>query len=154
MGDQRPDGEGPGIAVIVSQFNHFVTSRLKDGALQALTESGVPSDRIDVVEVPGAFEIPLAAQQAADTGRYRAVVCLGAVIRGETPHFDFVAAECARGVARVSLETGLPVSFGVLTTDDAEQAMNRAGGTAGNKGRDAALAALEMISVLDGLEDA
>jgi 6,7-dimethyl-8-ribityllumazine synthase len=106
------------------------------------------------IAVPGAFEIPLAAQTAARTGRYDAVVCLGAVIRGETPHFDFVAGECAAGVARVSLETGVPVIFGVLTTDDADQAMARAGGAAGNKGRDAALAALEMVSVLAALEKA
>lgn len=141
------------VALIVGRFNDFVTSRLKDGAMQALTEAGIPAGSIKVAEVPGAFEIPLAARKAAESGRFDAVVCLGAVIRGGTPHFDFVAGECARGVANVTLMTGIPVTFGVLTTDNAEQAMARAGGSEGNKGRDAALAALEMIDVLERLEN-
>lgn len=141
------------VALIVGRFNDFVTSRLKDGAMQALTEAGVPAGSIEAAEVPGAFEIPLAARKAAESGRFDAVVCLGAVIRGGTPHFDYVAGECARGVANVTLMTGIPVTFGVLTTDNAEQAMARAGGAEGNKGRDAALAALEMIDVLERLEN-
>jgi 6,7-dimethyl-8-ribityllumazine synthase len=149
-----PAGEGRRVALVVARFNDFVTSRLKAGAMQGLLGQGVSPDGIVEIAVPGAFEIPLAAQTAARTGRYDAVVCLGAVIRGETPHFDFVAGECAAGVARVSLETGVPVIFGVLTTDDADQAMARAGGAAGNKGRDAALAALEMVSLLAALEKA
>lgn len=146
------EGAGHRFAVVVARFNDFVTSRLKEGAVQALEEHGVQADGIDIVLVPGAFEIPLAARRAADSGRYAAVICLGAVIRGGTPHFDYVAGECARGVADVSAETGVPAIFGVLTTDDAAQAMERSGGSAGHKGRDAALAALEMVSVLERLE--
>jgi len=146
------DGGSGRFAVVVARFNDFVTSRLKDGALQALEDHGVPADHIDVVLVPGAFEIPLAARRVADTGRYAAVICLGAVIRGGTPHFEYVAGECARGIADVGAQTGVPAIFGVLTTDTAEQALARAGGEAGHKGRDAALAALEMASVLGKLE--
>ncbi len=146
------EGQDRRFALVVARFNDFVTSRLKDAAIQGLTEHGVRPDRIDEIVVPGAFEIPLAARQAAATKRYDAVICLGAVIRGGTPHFDFVAGECARGVAQVGLETGIPVIFGVLTTDDVDQAMARAGGELGNKGHDAALAALEMVSVLEQLE--
>ena len=146
------EGRGRRIAVVVARFNDFVTSRLKDGAVQALAEHGVAEGQVDIMTVPGAFEIPLAARKAATLGRYDAVICLGAVIRGGTPHFEYVAGECARGVAQVALESGVPVLFGVLTTDDAEQAMERAGGSLGNKGRDAALAALEMVSVLERLE--
>ncbi|MBZ0266551.1 6,7-dimethyl-8-ribityllumazine synthase [bacterium] len=153
MARKAEEGDERRLALIVGRFNDFVTSRLKDGAMQALTEVGVPTGSIEVVEVPGAFEIPLAARKAAESGRFDAVVCLGAVIRGGTPHFDYVAGECARGVANVTLMTGVPVTFGVLTTDDAEQAMARAGGNEGNKGRDAALAALEMIDVLERLEN-
>ena len=141
------DGSGHRFAVVVGRFNEFVTSRLRDGALDCLTSHGVAGDDVDEIWVPGAFEIPLAATTAAESGRYDAVVCLGAVIRGGTPHFDFVAGECARGIGRVSAETGVPASFGVLTTDTAEQALERAGTKAGNKGWDAALAALEMVSL-------
>jgi 6,7-dimethyl-8-ribityllumazine synthase len=150
MGEPR-GGNPRRVAIVVARFNDFVTSCLKDGAMQALAEAGIPAGSIEVAEVPGAFEIPLAARKAAESGRFDAVVCLGAVIRGGTPHFDYVAGECARGVANVTLMTGIPVTFGVLTTDDAEQAMARAGGSEGNKGRDAALAALEMIDVLERL---
>lgn len=137
------------VAVVVARFNDFVTSRLLRSAWDELAACGVATDDVDEIRVPGAFEIPLAARLAAASGRYAAVVCLGAVIRGETPHFDYVAGECARGVARVALDTGVPVSFGVLTTDTAEQAMARAGGAAGDKGRDAARVALEMADLVD-----
>ena len=146
-------GNGRRIAIVVSRFNDFVTSRLRDGALECLIEQGVSRDDIDEVRVPGAFEIPLAARAAAATGRYHAVICLGAVTRGETPHFEYVAGACAAGVERVAADTGVPVMFGVLTTDNPEDAMARAGGARGNKGRDAALAALEMISVVAALHD-
>lgn len=153
MAERARRGSTRRLAIVVARFNDFVTSRLKDGAMQALAEAGLPPEAVEVAEVPGAFEIPLAARKAAESGRFDAVVCLGAVIRGGTPHFDYVAGECARGVANVTLMTGIPVTFGVLTTDDAEQAMARAGGAEGNKGRDAALAALEMIDVLERLDN-
>jgi 6,7-dimethyl-8-ribityllumazine synthase len=133
---------------VIARFNGFVTSRLRDGAVDCLLKHGADADHVDEIWVPGAFEIPLAARAAAGTGRYDAVICLGAVIRGETPHFDFVAGESARGIGRVSAETGVPAVFGVLTTDSADQALARAGGTAGNKGWDAALAAMEMAALL------
>ncbi|HMB69027.1 MAG TPA: 6,7-dimethyl-8-ribityllumazine synthase [bacterium] len=151
------EGEATGdrrLALVVARFNEFVTRKLKAGALQALEEKGVPASAIDEIPVPGAFEIPLAARVAAESGRYHAVICLGAVIRGGTPHFDYVAGECARGVARVALDTGVPVIFGVLTTNDVDQALDRAGGAEGNKGRDCALAALEMASLLEKLKEA
>ncbi|MEZ5066696.1 MAG: 6,7-dimethyl-8-ribityllumazine synthase [bacterium] len=141
-------GEGRRFAVVVARFNDFVTARLARAAVATLHEHGVAEADVEEITVPGAFEIPLAARRAAGSGRFHAVVCLGAVIRGETPHFDFVAAECARGVADAGRDFGLPVIFGVLTTDNSEQAMARAGGAAGNKGRDAALAALEMAELL------
>ncbi|GJM43511.1 MAG: 6,7-dimethyl-8-ribityllumazine synthase [Gemmatimonadota bacterium] len=147
-------GSGRRLALVVARFNDFVTKKLKVAAIQALEESGVDLANVDEVGVPGAFEIPLAAKVAAGTGRYDAVICLGAVIRGGTPHFDFVAGECARGVARAGLDTGIPVILGVLTTDDVDQALARSGGAEGNKGRDAAFAALEMISVLEKLKNA
>jgi 6,7-dimethyl-8-ribityllumazine synthase len=145
------DGRGRRIAVVVSRFNDFVTSRLRDAAHECLVEHGVdPSDVVEI-RVPGAFELPLAARVAAQSGRHDAIVCLGAVIRGGTPHFDYVAGECAAGIERASAETGVPVIFGVLTTDTPEDAVARAGGERGNKGRDAAVAALEMIAVLSGI---
>ena len=146
-----PRGAERAVALVVSRFNEFVTAKLRDGARDCLEKHGVTD--VEELWVPGAFEIPLAAKAAAESGRFDAVVCLGAVIRGETPHFDYVAAECARGVLNVSALTGVPVTFGVLTTDDAEQALARAGGPAGNKGFDAARAALEMIDLLEGLGD-
>jgi 6,7-dimethyl-8-ribityllumazine synthase len=145
-------GEGRRFAVVIARFNDFVTGRLAEGAREALRQHGVADESVDEIVVPGAFELPLAARTAADSGRYAAVICLGAVIRGGTPHFDYVARECARGVAEVSAQTGVPAIFGVLTTDDAEQALDRAGGSAGNKGRDAALAALEMASLLERMK--
>lgn len=132
------------IAIVAARFNAHVVDRLLTGAREALLEAGANPDHMSIVRVPGAFEIPLAAKQAAASGRFDAVIALGAVIRGETPHFDFVAGECARGLMQVMLDTLVPVGFGVLTCDTLEQAQARAGGAAGNKGTDAALAAVEM----------
>jgi 6,7-dimethyl-8-ribityllumazine synthase len=134
-------------ALIVSRFNEFISNRLLGGALDALKRHDAAEDNIEVIWIPGAFELPLAAQMAARSGRYDAVICLGAVIRGATPHFEYVAAEAAKGVAKVSLETGVPTIFGVITADTLEQAIERAGTKAGNKGWDAALAAIEMADL-------
>jgi 6,7-dimethyl-8-ribityllumazine synthase len=135
-------------AIIVSRFNGFITERLLAGAMDALTRTGAGPDLIDVVKVPGSWEIPLVAAELARGHRYDAVVCLSAVIRGETPHFDYVAAEAAKGVAHASYETGVPVAFGVLTTNTLEQAIDRAGAKGGNKGFDAAMSAIEMANLL------
>ena len=143
-----PDGEGLRIGIALARFNQGVTDRLLAGALEALAKHGVAEDAIDVATVPGAFELPLCAQRMATAGRYDAVICLGAVVRGETPHFEFVAAEAARGIAEVARRHDLPVAFGVLTTDTMEQAMARTGGERGNKGYEAAVTALEMVHVL------
>ncbi len=143
-----PSGEGLRIGIALARFNRAVTDRLLAGALEALAAHGVADDAIDVASVPGAFELPLCAQRLAMTGRYDALVCLGAVVRGETPHFDFVAGEAARGIAEVGRRHDLPVAFGVLTTDTMEQALARAGGGAGNKGYEAAVTALEMAQLL------
>jgi len=134
-------------ALIVSRFNEFISNRLLGGALDALKRHDAAEENIEVIWIPGAFELPLAAQMAARSGRYDAVICLGAVIRGATPHFEYVAAEAAKGVAKVSLETGVPTIFGVITADTLEQAIERAGTKAGNKGWDAALAAIEMADL-------
>lgn len=141
-------GEGLQIALVVSRFNSFITERLLDGALDCLRRHGVVEAGLTVVRVPGAWEIPLAAKRLAHSGKYHAVVCLGAVIRGSTPHFDYVAAEVSKGIAQVSLESGIPVLFGILTTDTLEQAVERAGSKAGNKGYAAAESALEMVNLL------
>jgi 6,7-dimethyl-8-ribityllumazine synthase len=143
----KPSGDGLRIGIALARFNRAVTDRLLAGALEALGAHGVADDAIDVASVPGAFELPLCAQRLAMTGRYDALVCLGAVVRGETPHFEFVAGEAARGIAAVARQHDLPVAFGVLTTDTMEQALARAGGSAGNKGYDAALTALEMVQL-------
>jgi 6,7-dimethyl-8-ribityllumazine synthase len=145
-------GEGLRFAVVVSRFNEFISSKLLSGAWDCLTRHGAASENIDVAWVPGAFEIPLIAQRLAGTKRYDAVICLGAVIRGSTPHFDYVSGEVAKGVAKVQLDSGVPVIFGVLTTDTIEQAVERAGTKAGNKGWDAAVSALEMANLLRSLE--
>jgi 6,7-dimethyl-8-ribityllumazine synthase len=137
------------IAIVASEFNHFIVEQLVDGAMDALNRNGVLEKDIELAWVPGAFEIPLAADVLAQTGRHDAVITLGAVIRGGTPHFDYVAGECARGIARVGLKHGLPVIFGVLTTDTVDQALERAGSGAGNKGFDTAVAALQMIALMD-----
>nr|NNM90763.1 6,7-dimethyl-8-ribityllumazine synthase [Bacilli bacterium] len=135
------------IGIVVGRFNDFISFRLLDGAKDGLIRHGVQEDNIDVAYVPGAFEIPLIAQKMANTKRYDAVITLGAVIRGSTPHFDYVAGEVAKGVASVSLTSGIPVIFGVLTTDSIEQAIERAGTKAGNKGYDAAVTAIEMANL-------
>ena len=144
----RLRGDGLRVAVVCSRFNDLVTERLLAGARDGLVRHGVDEGSITVVEVPGAFEVPLAALRLASSGEYDAVVCLGAVIRGATPHFDLVAGQCAAGVQRAQLDTGVPVIFGVLTTDTVEQALDRAGGKAGNKGFDAAVAAIDMADVV------
>lgn len=141
--------EGVRIAIVAARFNEFITSKLLSGAEDGLVRHGVPTDRIDVAWVPGAFEIPVIAQKLAESGRYDAVICLGAVIRGATSHYDYVCAEVSKGVAQVSLKTGLPVLFGVLTTDNIEQAIERAGTKAGNKGYDCALSAIEMMNLME-----
>lgn len=143
--------EGLTFGIVVSRFNDFICERLLGGALDALRRTGAEEDRIHVFRVPGAYEIPLAAKKLAGTGRYDAVICLGAVIRGATPHFDYVANEVAKGIATVSLESMVPVTFGVLTTDTLEQAIERAGSKAGNKGFDAAMAAVEMANLLKSM---
>ncbi len=149
--DGKLDGAGARIAVVVARFNSLVTDRLLDGALDALTRCGVTDDKVLVVRVPGSLEIPVVARRLAASAKYDAVICLGAVVRGSTPHFDYVAAGTASGVAATSLETGRPVIFGVLTCDTMEQALDRAGGKAGNKGFDAAVTAIEMINVMKAL---
>lgn len=134
--------------IVVSRFNDFICERLLGGALDALKRSGAEEKIIEIFKVPGAFEIPLLAKKLATSGRYDAVICLGAVIRGSTPHFDYVASEVSKGIASVSLEVGIPVAFGVLTTDTLEQAIERAGSKSGNKGWDAAIAAIEMANLI------
>jgi len=144
-------GDGKKIGIVVSRFNSFISEKLLEGALDALIRSGVKDKDIDVARVPGAFEIPLVTQKMAKNGKYDAVICLGVVIRGATPHFDYVAGEVAKGSAQVMLETGVPVLFGVLTTETIEQAIERAGSKAGNKGSEVAVAALEMANLLGAL---
>jgi 6,7-dimethyl-8-ribityllumazine synthase len=141
-------------AIVVSRFNGFITERLLAGAMDALNRSGASEDTIDVVKVPGSWEVPLVAGELARQHRYDAVICLACVIRGETPHFDYVAAEAAKGIAHVSAETGVPVAFGVLTTNTLEQAIDRAGAKGGNKGHDAAMTAIEMANLLRTLRQA
>jgi 6,7-dimethyl-8-ribityllumazine synthase len=138
-------------AIVVSRFNSFITDRLLAGSMDALTRTGADESLIDVIKVPGSWEIPLAAAEAARSHRYDAIVCLSAVIRGDTPHFDYVAAEAAKGVAHAAYETGVPVAFGVLTTNTLEQAIDRAGAKGGNKGFDAAMSAIETANVLRAL---
>ncbi len=140
--------KGLKVALLVSRFNDFIGDRLKEGALDTLLRSGANEKDIDIVMVPGSFEIPLVASKLARKKRYDALICLGAVIRGSTPHFEYVSAEVSKGIARVSLEEGIPISFGIITTDNLEQAIERAGTKSGNKGRDAALSAIEMANLL------
>jgi 6,7-dimethyl-8-ribityllumazine synthase len=141
--------EGKKFAIVVARFNDFIGDRLTGGALDALTRCGARSEDIDLVKVPGAFEIPLIAKKMATQKKYNAVICLGAVIRGATSHFDYVSAEVSKGIAQVSIESEIPVIFGVLTTDTIEQAIERAGTKAGNKGWDAAMAAVEMANLME-----
>jgi 6,7-dimethyl-8-ribityllumazine synthase len=145
------DAKGLRVGLLVSRFNSFVSDRLVEGAIDALLRHGAEKDDINIVRVPGAFEIPPTAKQMAESERYDAIVCLGAVIRGATPHFEYVSAEVSKGVASVSIDSGIPVTFGVLTTDTIEQAIERAGSKAGNKGFDAAVAAVEMANLYKAL---
>ncbi len=144
-------GKGLKFGVVVSRFNDFITNKLLEGAQDALVRHGVNEGDIDIAWVPGAFEIPLGAQKLAQTKRYDAIICLGAVIRGATPHFEYIAAEVTKGIARVGLDFGLPVSYGVVTADTLEQAIERAGTKSGNRGFDAAVDAIEMANLLKSL---
>ncbi len=141
------------IALVASRFNEAVVERLVDGAVQALAAHGADPGGLELIRVPGAFDLPPVVRQIAESRQFDAIVALGAVIRGETPHFDYVASECAAGLARIATETGVPVAFGVLTTDTEEQAMERAGGREGNKGADAACAAIELANLMRKLGD-
>lgn len=141
-------GAGLKFGIVISRFNEFITGKLLEGALDALLRHGVAEADVDIAWVPGSFEIPLTAKKLAGSGRYNAVICLGAVIRGATPHFEYVAAEVSKGIAAVGLDTGLPVIYGVITADTIEQAVERAGTKAGNRGFDAAVAAIEMANLL------
>ena len=150
QGDMQ--GEGLRVAIVVATFNEFITSRLLDGARAALSRHGVRDDDVSVAYVPGSFELPLVAKKLAESGQQDAVICLGAVIRGETDHYEHVAGEAAKGIANASLSSGVPVIFGVLTTDTLEQAINRAGGKQGNNGYGAGLAAIEMANLMRALD--
>lgn len=142
------DAKGYRFAIIVSRFNSFISERLLEGTLDTLARHGGATESLPVIKVPGAFEIPLTAQSLAASGKYDAIICLGAVIRGGTPHFEYVSAEVTKGIAQVSLDSGVPIAFGVLTTDSVEQAIERAGSKAGNKGVEAAMSAIEMVNLL------
>ncbi|MFB3094350.1 MAG: 6,7-dimethyl-8-ribityllumazine synthase [Candidatus Acidiferrales bacterium] len=142
------NAKGLRLAIVVSRFNSFITERLLAGALDALVRTGAGDKQVEVVRVPGSFEIPVAAKRLAETGRYHALVCLGCIIRGQTQHFDYISAEVPRGIQLAAVETGVPIAFGVLTTDTLEQAIDRAGAKSGNKGADAALSAVEMATLL------
>lgn len=147
-------GTGLRIGIVASRWNDFMVGKLVEGARDALVRHGVSDDAIDIAHVPGCFELPLIAKKMIEIGRYDAIVCLGAVIRGATPHFDYVAGEAARGIARVGLESGVPVAFGVLTCDSVEQAIERSGSKGGNKGVEAATAAIEMANLLRAIDAA
>ena len=142
-------GTGKVFGIIVSRYNNFITQRLLDGAIDGLIRHGVKEEDVDIFWVPGACEIPVAALKAAQSGKYHALICLGAVMRGETPHFDYVSNESAKGIAHVGLSTGIPTIYGVITTETLEQAINRAGAKTGNKGAEAALSAIEMANLSD-----
>lgn len=144
--------DGGRYAIVVSRFNEFITSKLLGGAIDTLGRHGCTDEDITTVYVPGAFEVPFMARKMAESGTFDAVICLGCVIRGQTPHFEYVASEAAKGIAQVADSTGVPTAFGVLTTDTLEQAVERAGAKAGNKGADAALSAIELVSVLKQLD--
>jgi 6,7-dimethyl-8-ribityllumazine synthase len=143
--------KGLKFAVIISRFNEFITGKLLDGAVDALIRHGATEQNIDIIKVPGSFELPLAAKKVAEKKSYDAVICLGTIIRGATPHFDYVASEAAKGIATASMNSGVPIAFGVLTTDTIEQAVERAGTKSGNKGWDSALVAIEMAQLLKKL---
>lgn len=144
-------GEGKKFAIVVSRFNDFITSKLLDGALDCLHRHGVKDDDLSLIRVPGAFEIPLAAQKLAQSGDYDGVICLGAVIRGATTHYDYVCSEVSKGIAKVSLDTNIPVGFGIVTTENIEQAIERAGTKSGNKGYDTAMSVLEMADLFEAM---
>jgi 6,7-dimethyl-8-ribityllumazine synthase len=148
------DGAGRKFGIVVSRYNELISSKLLGGALDMLTRHGVADADVEVAWVPGSFELPLAARRLAASQRYHGVICLGALVRGATPHFDHIAAQTARGIARVAEETGIPTTFGVLTCDTQEQALERAGAKSGNKGADAAIACLETVNLLATLDDA
>ena len=148
----RFEAGGKRVALVVSRFNDFFTKELLGGARDCLARHGVPDDQVDVAWVPGSFELPMVARQLARTGRYGAVVCLGCLIQGDTPHFHLIASEVTKGIAQVALETGLPIAFGVITAETLDQAIERAGTKAGNKGFDAALSALEMMDLTSKIE--
>ncbi len=146
--------KGLKFAIVVSRFNNFVTERLLSGALDALSRTGAESDDIEIIRVPGSWEMPVVAAELARQKRHDAIICLGAIIRGETPHFDYIASEAAKGLAQVALESGVPIAFGVLTTNTLEQAIDRAGAKSGNKGYDAAMSAIEMANLMRSLRQA
>lgn len=146
-------GSGKKFAIVVSRFNEFISSRLLNGAIDCFIRHGTKENDIDVFWVPGSFEIAVAAMSAANSGKYDAIVCLGAVIRGETPHFDYVSSESAKGVSQVGLTTGVPAIYGIITTDTIEQAIDRAGARNGNKGTESAIAAIEMANLFTKMED-
>ncbi|MFO7557711.1 MAG: 6,7-dimethyl-8-ribityllumazine synthase [Desulfobacterales bacterium] len=148
------NADGKKFGIVVSRFNDFITDRLVGGAVDALLRSGATDSDIEIVKVPGAFEIPLLAGKMAEKKKYDAIICLGAVIRGATPHFDYVSAEVSKGIAMVSLESSIPVIFGIITTDTIEQAIERAGAKAGNKGWSAAISAVEMANLMEALDQA
>ena len=139
-------------ALVVGRFNSFVVENLLEGAIDTLTRHGIKNEQIEIIRVPGAFELPLAVKKVADKGKYDAIIALGAVIRGGTPHFEYVAGECVKGIAQVALDSAIPVSFGVLTVDTIEQAIERSGTKAGNKGGEAALSAMEMVSLIKSID--
>jgi len=146
--------KGLKFAIVVSRFNNFVTERLLSGALDALSRTGAESEDIEIIRVPGSWEMPVVAAELARQKRHDAIICLGAIIRGETPHFDYIASEAAKGLAQVALESGVPIAFGVLTTNTLEQAIDRAGAKSGNKGYDAAMSAIEMANLMRSLRQA
>jgi 6,7-dimethyl-8-ribityllumazine synthase len=146
------NAQGLKFGIVVSRFNEFITSKLLEGAVDALIRHEAKEADIQIIKVPGSFEIPLVAKKMAQSRKFNAIICLGTLIRGATPHFDYIAAEVSKGIALVSLETGIPVSFGIITTDTIEQAIERAGSKAGNKGWDAAIVAIEMARVLEQIE--
>ena len=146
------DASGLKVGLAISRFNSFISERLLEGSIDALLRHGANEKDLDVVRVPGAFELPLATKKMVESGKYDAVICLGAVIRGATPHFDYVSAEVSKGIASVSLDAGVPVAFGVLTTDNIEQAVERAGSKSGNKGFEAAVTVIEMVNLFRSME--
>ena len=152
--EAKLQAEGKKFALVVSRFNDFITDKLLGGAVDGLLRSGARDKDVEIVKVPGAFEIPLMAKKMAATGRFNAVICLGAVIRGTTPHFEYVSAEVSKGVAKIGLESEIPVIFGIVTTDTIEQAIERAGTKAGNKGWDAAITAIEMANLIEVVDQA